>query len=434
MKSHTMKYLALILTMLIVERSSASDPIRLWPSVPPGDENLKLPAEADTSGPDSREVAGRPVIRLGNVSTPLLEVYQPDPAIATGTSIVICPGGGHSILAYDLEGTEVAQWLQGIGVTAFVLKYRVPARPDRQRYEAAVQDGQRAISIVRSQAEKWALDPNRIGILGFSAGGQTAALTALTTDRTYEAVDTIDEASHIPNFAALIYPAYLVTKDSPPVLVSGAKVSKDSPPMFMVHAWDDGVTPQSSIQLASALKEVGVRAELHLYDRGGHGYGMRPTELPVTHWPTACEKWLRTNGLLGNETTASEESVDGDSQQVIRKLLDDQIAAWNRGDIDGFMAAYWQSEDLTFSSGGQVTRGFKATSQRYHTRYPTPEQMGKTTFSNLEITLLTPDTAQVLGNWQLDRAVDPIGGNFTLLLKRFPEGWRIVHDHTSKRD
>lgn len=404
-----------------------ADPIKLWPSTPPGDENLTLPEEADTSGPDSRNVAGKSVIRLGNVSTPTLEIYRPDPAIASGTSIVICPGGGHSILAYDLEGTEVAEWLQSIGVTAFVLKYRVPARPDRARHEADVQDGQRAVSIVRSQAAEWSLDPDRIGVLGFSAGGQTAALTALTTSRTYESVDQVDQASHVPNFAVLIYPAYLVTGESPPKLQPEVTVSKDSPPMFLVHAWDDRVTPQSSIQLASALKEAGVPAELHLFDRGGHGYGMRPTELPVTQWPKLCEAWLNANGWLSESLGTGASDV-----QQIESLLADQIVAWNRGDIDGFMSAYWQSEDLTFSSGGEVTRGFQATSSRYHQRYPTAERMGKTTFSNLEISLLTDGAAQVLGDWQLERTGETMGGKFTLLLKRFPEGWRIIHDHTSK--
>lgn len=421
--------ICLLFSFQQIKTATAADPIRLWPATPPGDADVKLGEEADTSGPDARQVAGKHVIRLGNVSTPTLEIYKPDPAIASGTSVIICPGGGHSILAYDLEGTEVAEWLQGIGVTAFVLKYRVPARPDRPRHEAAVQDGQRAVSMVRSRAAEWSLDPDKIGVLGFSAGGQTAALTALSKSRSYEQIDEIDQASAVPNFAILVYPAYLVTKDSPPKLQPEVTVDKDSPPMFLVHAWDDPVTPQSSIQLASALKDAGVRSELHLFDRGGHGYGMRPTEVPVTRWPVLCEAWLNANGWLA-------ATADSDSLEVrrIEEMLSEQVAAWNRGDIDGFMSAYWESEDLTFSSGGEVTRGFKATSDRYHERYPTAERMGKTTFSNLETSILADGAAQVLGDWQLERTGETMGGKFTLLLKKFPQGWRIIHDHTSKAE
>ena len=417
----------LFLSLGLVSCLAAADPIRLWPSTPPGDENLKLGEEADTSGPDSRQVAGKRVIRLGNVSTPILEVFPAAPAVASGTSVIICPGGGHSILAYDLEGTEVAEWLQSIGVTAFVLKYRVPARPDRPRYEAAVQDGQRAVSIVRSRAAEWSLDPEKIGILGFSAGGQTAALTALTKDRLYDLRDQVDEVSHLPNFAVLVYPAYLVGKEDPTKLQEEVTVDANSPPMFLVHAWDDPVTPQSSIQLASALKIAGVKSELHVFDQGGHGYGMRPTDLPVTHWPQLCESWLKANQWIdGGKKNADADIVS------IEKLLNDQVAAWNQGDIDGFMAGYWESDQLTFSSGGEVTKGFKATSERYHRRYDTPEKMGKTTFSNLQVTLLDDNAASVLGDWKLDRSSESMSGKFTLLLKRFPDGWKIVHDHTSQ--
>lgn len=278
--------------------TTASATIQLWPATPPGDDGLELPPEQDTSGPNGRAVAGQPVIRLGNVTTPELAVYRPDPARANGASVIICPGGGHRILAYDLEGTEVAEWLQGLGVTAFVLKYRVPAREGRPRYDAAVQDGQRAVSIVRSRASEWGLDPNRIGILGFSAGGQTAALTALMQSRLYDPVDPADEASHLPNAAMLIYPAYLVDREQPTRLNPEVTVTDAAPPTFLVHAWDDGVTPQSSLQLAAALKQQGVPCELHLYSKGGHGYGMRPTDLPVTHWPARCEDWLRVQGWL----------------------------------------------------------------------------------------------------------------------------------------
>jgi acetyl esterase/lipase len=237
------------------------------------------------------------VIRLGNVSVPQIAVYRPDPALDTGAAVVICPGGGHHILAYDLEGTEVAQWLGSIGVTGIVLKYRVPTRTPDRRFQAAVQDAQRAMSLVRSKAEQWKLDPKRIGICGFSAGGETAALTALFTERQYEAVDAADKLSSVPNFAMLVYPAYLVSKETGQ-LQQYIEVSKQTPPMFFVHAFDDRVTPLSSLLLASALKQADVSAEVHVYATGGHGYGLRETDQAITHWPRRAGQWLKEQGWL----------------------------------------------------------------------------------------------------------------------------------------
>lgn len=278
--------------------------VRLWPATPPGDDGLKLPEEGDTSGPDGRGVAGRPVIRIGNVTHPELAIYPAPADKATGAAVVVCPGGGHRILAYDLEGTEVAEWLNSRGVTALVLKYRVPAREGRPRWHAAVQDAQRALSLTRAKASDWGIKPDRIGILGFSAGGETAARAALMTERQYSPVDATDDTPWRPDFGILIYPAYLVDEpqaapgspaDAPkpaPRLREDVPVSKDSPPMFLAHAYDDPVTPMSSVLLFAALKQAGVRSELHIYSQGGHGYGLRPTETPVTSWPRRCEEWL----------------------------------------------------------------------------------------------------------------------------------------------
>lgn len=410
---------ATALCVLVGPTLWGQQPTVLWPAAPPGDTNLQLEEERDTSGPDAGKVAGLPVIRLANVSKPTLEIFPPAAGTGNGTAVVICPGGGHRILAYDLEGTEVARWLQAQGITAFVLKYRVPARPERPRWEAAVQDAQRAMSLVRAGAEKWSIDPKKIGILGFSAGGQTAALAAVREDRLYDSVDEADQVSMRPDFAILIYPAYLVDPSDQTRLAQEVTVTDRSPPMFLVHAWDDPVTPQSSLLLAAALRRVGVPAELHLFDRGGHGYGMRATELAVTGWPRLCERWLRESNLLPSP-------VDS-----ITALLDRQQAAWNRGDIEGFMSDYWQSPDLTFSSGGKITRGFQGTLDRYRQRYPTAERMGKTTFSDLEIRTLDDGTALVLGRWSLEREGEQKGGNFSLVLRQIEGHWKIIHDHTS---
>lgn len=279
--------------------STAAEPIilDLWPQRAPG-ETETLPPEADLTKPQDPLIAGRRIIKLGHVSTPQIAVYRPEEGKANGTAVVICPGGGHHILAYDLEGTEVAEWLNSFGVTGIVLKYRVPARDKDRRWVAAVQDAQRAMCLVRRHADKWNLDPKRIGICGFSAGGETAALTSIfLEDRQYETIDATDQQSSRPDFAMLIYPGGLVSKEKAE-LQEHIKVSGKEPPMFFAHAFNDSVSVQSSLLLASALKEVDVSCELHLYATGGHGYGLRVTDQPVTRWPERAKKWMETMGFV----------------------------------------------------------------------------------------------------------------------------------------
>ena len=207
--------------------------------------------------------------------------------------MVICPGGGFNLLAWDLEGTEVAKWLNGLGVTGIVVKYRTPTRDQPKKWLMPVQDTQRAISLVRQHAPEWNLNKNRIGVLGFSAGGMTAALSALSEKRAYAARDEIDNQPYIPNIVVLIYPAYLVNREGT-ALKEIVRVTPKSPRMFLVHAFDDPVTMQSSLKMMSALKRAGVSSELHLYDAGGHGYGLRSDKsLPIAGWPKRCEEWLR---------------------------------------------------------------------------------------------------------------------------------------------
>jgi acetyl esterase/lipase len=271
--------------------------LTLWPSIPPG-ETKQLPPEADTTKPDSRTVAGRRVIRLGNVTTPTMTIYRPAADIDTGAAVIVCPGGGHRILAYDLEGTEVAEWLTSIGVTGVVLKYRVPFRDPDQKWGVAVQDAQRAMSLLRSRADELGIDSKRIGICGFSAGGQAAALTTVFgNERTYEVIDKTDAVSCRPDFAILVYPAWLIEKNEPK-LISEINVTEDTPPIFFAHAFDDGISPLNSVLLFTELKKAGVASELHVYSKGGHGYGLRKTDLPVSHWPEQCERWLRASRII----------------------------------------------------------------------------------------------------------------------------------------
>lgn len=291
----TMKYLTGSISLLLaisVSSLTAAEPMtwKLWPGEPPG-EREALPSESDRTKEGDNLVAGKRVIRLQNVSVPTLTIYKPDPKIDTGASLIIAPGGGHVILAMDLEGTEIAEWANSIGMTAIVLKYRVPGRarnPDK-RWLAASQDGQRAMSLVRSRAGELGIDPDRIGIMGFSAGGTPVKATALVSERLYDSIDKHDEPSFRPAFAAPIYSGGM------PV---GADLSEDCPPVFMVIAHDDNDRSIDMAELYIALKKANISAEMHIYSEGGHGYGLRRTEQPVTSWTDRMEDWLKVNGFL----------------------------------------------------------------------------------------------------------------------------------------
>jgi acetyl esterase/lipase len=291
---------ALVALSAVTLCASAAEPLVLnvWPATPPGD-TAKLPPEADLTKDTDKLIAGRRIIKLGNVTTPQLAVYRPAKEKDTGASVVICPGGGFNILAYDLEGTEVAAWLNTLGVTGIVLKYRVPARDPKQAWLAPVQDAQRAVSVVRAHAAEWGLDPARIGLLGFSAGGTTAAYTSLLLEnRRYLALDATDKLSCRPDFTLLIYTGGFVEK-FPAAMTDTIAFTKDAPPMFLVHAFDDNVSVQNSLHVAAELKKAGGSAELHVYDTGGHGYGLRyVADQPVTTWPARAAEWLARRGLL----------------------------------------------------------------------------------------------------------------------------------------
>ena len=283
----------ILLACVAVATASASEPIiwNLWPGQPPGDE-AQLGPEFDRTGPDGRLVAGRRVTRLTNVSVPTVAIFRPKPEVDTGAAVVIAPGGGHTILAYDLEGTEVAAWLNSIGMTGIVLKYRVPGRDPDRRWLAAAQDGQRAVSLVRGRADEIGVDPDRIGIIGFSAGGTPVRYAALVKERLYEPVDRYDTVSFRPDFAAPIYAGGVP---------EGATITEECPPFFMVIAHDDRDRSVAVAELYIALKRANVSAELHIYESGGHGYGLRETELPVTSWPDRMEEWMRRLELLDPE-------------------------------------------------------------------------------------------------------------------------------------
>ncbi len=273
--------------------------IALWPAQAPG-ETAPLPPEADLTKPGDDLIAGRPVIRLGNVSHPTLTLYPPDPAKNTGAAVLVCPGGGYNILAYDLEGTEVCAWLNSIGVTGALLKYRVPRRPGLPQHVPPLQDAQRALGLLRQQAAELGVDPRRIGVLGFSAGGHLAALLGNHHDvRIYPAVDAADQVSCRPDFVVLIYPGYLALAEKNFLLNPDLQVaSGTTPPTFIAMAEDDPVHVENATIYYAALKQANVPAEMHLYPKGGHGYGLRRTANPVTTWPDRVEDWMRASGWL----------------------------------------------------------------------------------------------------------------------------------------
>jgi len=263
----------------------------VWPSAAPGEDAARGEEKLEEQKPGQREVK-----RLTNVSKPTLTFFRPPRERDTGTSVVICPGGGYHILAMDLEGDEVATWLNSIGVTGIVLKYRVPRKEGRPPHAAPLQDAQRAMSLVRSRASEWEIAPDRIGILGFSSGGHLSAATSTNFDqRGYDPLDAVDQESCRPDFTVLIYPAYLLTEGK---LSPEIRVTKNTPPTFFAHAYDDGIGPENSIAMFTALKQAGVSAELHIYASGGHGFGLRPSEHPASTWPKRCEEWMHSRGLL----------------------------------------------------------------------------------------------------------------------------------------
>lgn len=269
-------------------RGAEPSQIPVWPEKPPG--VIEIPGE-------EREEPLRPndsTIRVTNVSRPTLTVYRAPAEKNTGAAVLICPGGGYSILAWNKEGTEVAEWLNSIGVTGVVLKYRVPARTPESRL-APLYDAQRAMGLIRQHAAEWGVQPNKVGVLGFSAGGHLAA--RLSTDhatRGYPALDDADKLPCRPDFALLIYPAYLVAGKGSHELAPELKVSGDTPRTFLLQTQDDGVQVECSLFYYLALKTAKVPSELHVYPNGGHGYGLRPSIDAVSTWPQRAETWLKT--------------------------------------------------------------------------------------------------------------------------------------------
>ncbi len=278
--------------------------VELWPGIAP-EETGNLGAEKTRMSPrlDRKQVeVTEPTKLVTNVSKPTITIYRPAKDKDTGTAVLICPGGGYWDLYWQLEGEEVAEWLNSLGVTGIILKYRVPRRPDEPKGVPArrpLQDAQRAVSLVRSKAKEWGIGPQRIGMVGFSAGGHLAIATATSFEkRTYAPIDEIDKTSPRPDFAIGVYSGYLKAKDTDE-LAPGLCIPVGTPPIFLAHGGADIISPpEQSVVMYLALKRAGIPAELHIYATAAHDFGVRPSTHPCSTWVQACANWLRHRGFL----------------------------------------------------------------------------------------------------------------------------------------
>ncbi len=275
----------------------------IWPGSVPDARPAEGPEVATTA--KESLVAGRPWVEVDNVSRPTMTLYSPN-GKNTGAAVVVFPGGGYVRLAIDLEGTEVCDWLTSKGITCVLLKYRVPApklTPSKGAYPEslmALEDAQRTVGLVRFHAAEWHIDPHKIGVLGFSAGGHlVAAMSTHFERRLYPAVDAADKESCRPDFAVALYPGHLWIDDKKFELNPNVPVTRQTPPTFLLHAEDDPLdSVNQSLVYYIALKQAGVPVEMHLYAQGGHAFGLRRTKFPITGWPQLVETWLGTIGMI----------------------------------------------------------------------------------------------------------------------------------------
>ncbi|HSS22055.1 MAG TPA: alpha/beta hydrolase [Pyrinomonadaceae bacterium] len=278
--------------------------IPIWPGAIPDARPLDGPEVSgivvDGAGKEAL-VGGKPWVHVDKVSQPTMTIYSPQ-GPNTGAAVVVFPGGGYNILAIDLEGTEACDWLTSKGITCVLLKYRVPCvkvGPYRD-CPTALADAQRTMGLVRLRSAEWHIDPQKIGVLGFSAGGHmVAAISTHFEKRLYPAVDAADKVSCRPDFAVALYPGHLAVPEKNFALNPDLPITSQTPPTFLLQANDDPVDPvENSLVYHAALRKAGVPAEIHVFAKGGHAFGLRPTAAPITHWPDLVEGWLTTIGVI----------------------------------------------------------------------------------------------------------------------------------------
>ena len=279
--------------------SSGHTQVPIWPGMVPDAQAMTGPEVANTV--TKPLIAGKPWILVDRVSQPTMTVYSPAET-NTGVAVLVFPGGGYNELAIDLEGTEVCDWLTSRGITAVLLKYRVPTRSSAEYGESpqALEDAQRTLGLVRFHSAEWKIDPHKIGVIGFSAGGHLVTATSTHYDqRSYPVIDAADQESCRPDFAIACYPGHLWDFDNDLNLNPNVPVTSNTPPTFLLQAEDDHVDGvEQSLVYYVGLKKAGVPVEMHLYAQGGHGFGLRRTKLPVTAWPQLVETWLGTIGMV----------------------------------------------------------------------------------------------------------------------------------------
>lgn len=292
--------------------SAGHSQIPIWPESPPDAQQLPGPEVVMTA---RNKIAGKPMTGIYNVSRPTMTIYAPKRK-NTRAAVLVFPGGGFQMLAIDLEGTEACRWLTSIGVTCVLVKYRVPSAPYRWQCKCylnhalaesvpSLEDAERALKLIRFHAAQLHIDPHKVGVLGFSAGGfLVAELSTVFNHRLYKPVDAADKESSRPDFALAIYPGHL---EYGGVLNPLLTISRDTPPTFMVQAeddYEDGV--MQSLVYYIALAKARVPAELHIYAKGGHAFGLRATKLPITHWPKLADAWLRRIGVIGTANSGTQ--------------------------------------------------------------------------------------------------------------------------------
>ncbi|MFT3807795.1 alpha/beta hydrolase [Arenimonas sp.] len=278
----------------------------IWPGAIPNARTLDGPEVSGEvtikpGGTARKLVGGKPWIFVAQVATPTMTVYPPK-GKNTGAAVVVFPGGGYNVLAMDLEGTEACDWLTSKGITCVLLKYRVPCEKSGpyRNCLTALQDAQRTVGLVRFRAAEWRIDPRRIGVMGFSAGGHmVVAMSTQFEKRLYPSVDAADRASCRPDFAIALYPGHLAVPATNFALNPDVRITRDTPPTFLLHARDDPIDPvENSLVYHSALKKAGVPAELQVFDKGGHAFGLRKTHSPIDAWPRLVERWLGGIGMI----------------------------------------------------------------------------------------------------------------------------------------
>jgi acetyl esterase/lipase len=276
--------------------TAQSATLLLWPNGNPEPSRITGP-EIDPTTTKDRIVSGRVAIRISNVSHPSLTVYAPPAANNTGASALVLPGGSYIRLSWNVEGTEVCDWLNSIGMTCILVKYRVPEDGHYPENVEDLEDAQQAMRLTRSHAAEWHLDPHRIGVIGFSAGAHLAA--ALSTHPGFQGKNIPESSIDAqPNFQMILYPGWLT--DSEHKVNSSLQPTSQTPPTFLVQAENDYTAHvENALGYFQALKDAKIPAELHLFTSGGHGFGLRPTDLPISHWPRLADEWLHTIHILG---------------------------------------------------------------------------------------------------------------------------------------